>query len=223
MLFWPRLFAGYTAFLAQAQRTGLCAWHQEFCKYRGLYQQVGFPFLVLSAIALPCWLVFRLYRIRTPGHILSARREILLVTAVFYLLGLVTLTLTPNAGSRSRSEGRAEIELRPNPASLTCSSASLPAAPNARTFCVQNAAGNVLLFFPLGIFLPLVWRRLRFWRGIQIAIALSIGIELVQYLSGHRSADINDVILNTLGAGLGLVLVYLIRLRPGTRLQVPRS
>src|SRR5687768_2490559 len=49
------------ASLAQVQRTGLCAWHLEFCKYRGLYRQVGFPFLVLSAIALPGWLVFRLY------------------------------------------------------------------------------------------------------------------------------------------------------------------
>ncbi|HEU4749196.1 MAG TPA: VanZ family protein [Gemmatimonadaceae bacterium] len=211
------------AFLAQAPRTGLCAWHLEFCKYRGLYRQVGFPFLILSAIALPCWLVFRLYRLRTIERPLSARREILLLTAVVYLLGLATLTLTPNRGSRSRAEATVGIELHPNLASLTCSSASLPRAPNARMFCVQNAAGNFLLFFPLGILLPLVWRHLRFWRGIQIAIALSISIELLQYLSSYRSADINDVILNGLGASLGLVLVYLLRLRQGTRSAVPRA
>jgi glycopeptide antibiotics resistance protein len=248
MLFWPRLSPVYAtpggdkithvmlahfvvpnespvlnaAFLAQApQRTGLCAWHLEFCKYRGLYRQVGFPFLILSVIALPCWLVFRLYRLRTLGHPLSARREILLLTVVVYLLCLATLTLTSNRGSRLRAEPTAGIELHPNLASLTCSSAILPRAPNARTFCVQNAAGNVLLFFPLGILLPLVWRQLRFWRGIQIAIALSISIELVQYLSGYRSADVNDVILNVLGAFLSLVLVYL--LRQGTRSAVPRA
>jgi VanZ family protein len=180
-----------------------------------LYRQVGIPFLILSAIALPCWLAFRVYRRRTLGHPVSARREILLLTAVIYLLCLATLTLTPNAGSRSRADGRVGIELRPNPAALTCSSAGLSKAPNARTFCVQNAAGNVLLFFPLGILLPLVWSHLRFRRGIQIAIALSISIELVQYLSRYRSADINDVILNVLGACLGLVLVYLPRWRSG--------
>jgi glycopeptide antibiotics resistance protein len=83
-----------------------------------------------------------------------------------------------------------------------------------------------MLFFPLGILIPLVWRRLRFWRGIQIAIALSSSIELVQYLSrawSNRSADVNDVVLNVLGASLGLVLVSLLRLRRGTGPAVPRA
>jgi glycopeptide antibiotics resistance protein len=206
-----------TAFLAQVQRTGLCAWHLEFCKYRGLYRQVGFPFLVLSAIALPGWLVFRLYRRRTLGQPLSVRREILLLTAVVYLLCVATLTLTPNRGSRLRADATRVLELRPNPASLTCSSAVVPSASNARAFCVQNAAGNVLLFFPLGILLPLIWKGLRFRRGIQIAIALSISIEVAQYFSNYRSADINDVILNGLGACLGLLLVYLLRMRQSGR------
>jgi glycopeptide antibiotics resistance protein len=83
-----------------------------------------------------------------------------------------------------------------------------------------------MLFFPLGILLPLVWRRLRFWSGIQIAIALSSSIELFQYLSRtwiNRTADVNDVILNGLGASLGLALVFLLRLRRGTRPAVPRA
>ena len=215
------------AFLAQVQRTGLCALHVEFCKYRGLYRQVGFPFLILSVIALPCWLIFRLYRRRAPGHPLSARREILLLTVVVYFLCVATLTLTPNRGSRLRAEATKGIELQPNLRSLTCSSAILPTAPNARMFCVQNAAGNVLLFFPLGILLPLVWTHLRFWRAIQIATAISISIELVQYFSSgwgsYRSADINDVILNVFGACLGLVFVYLLRLRKTARPAVPRG
>jgi glycopeptide antibiotics resistance protein len=78
-----------------------------------------------------------------------------------------------------------------------------------------------MLFFPLGILLPLVWRRLRFWRGIQIAVAVSISIEIVQYLTrawSNRAVDVNDVILNVVGASLGLVLVsLLLRLLQGTR------
>jgi glycopeptide antibiotics resistance protein len=104
---------------------------------------------------------------------------------------------------------------------LTCSPALMPTVPNARAFCVQNAAGNVLLFFPLGLLLPLVWSQFRFRRGIQIAIALSISIEIIQFLSGYRSADVNDVILNVLGACLGLVLVYLLRSRQGLPSAVP--
>ena len=191
-----------------------------------VYRSVAFPFLVLSAVAVPCWLVFRLYRLRTPGHRLSFYREILLLTVVLYLSGLAAATLTPNHNSRLGAEATVGIELHPNLASLTCTSPSLPRGSTARAFCVRNARGNALLFVPLGILLPLVWRRLRFWRGLQIAIAVSCSIELVQYLSKawvHRTADVNDLILNVFGASLGLALVFLLRLRPGTRHAVPRA
>jgi glycopeptide antibiotics resistance protein len=190
------------------------------------YRSFFFPFLVLSAIAVPCWLIFRLYRLRTPGHRLSFRREILLLTFVVYLCGLATATLIPNHNSRLAAEAAMGIDLRPNLASVTCSSATLPRGSTAQAFCVHNAKGNVMLFFPLGILIPLVWRRLRFWRGIQIAIAISVSIELVQYLSrawSNRNADVNDVILNVLGAGLGLAIVFLLRLLRGTRPAVPRA
>jgi len=190
------------------------------------YRSFAFPFLVLSAIAVPCWLVFRLYRLRTPGHRLSFHREILLLTFVVYLSGLGTATLIPNHNSRLAAEAAVVIDLHPNLASLSCSSAMLPRGSTARAFCVHNARGNVMLFFPLGILMPLVWTRLRFWRGIQIAIALSCSIELGQYLSrawSNRTADVNDVVLNVLGASLGLALVFLLRLRRGTRPAVPRA
>jgi glycopeptide antibiotics resistance protein len=178
------------------------------------YRSIAFPFLVVSAIAVPCWLVFRLYRLRTPVHRLSFHREILLLTVVVYLSGLVAATLIPNHSSRFVAETAVGIELHPSLASLTCSSATLPRGSTAQAFCVRNARGNFLLFFPLGILLPLVWRRLRFWSGMQIAIAVSCSIEVVQYLSRawvHRTADVNDVVLNVLGASLGLALAFLLR------------
>jgi glycopeptide antibiotics resistance protein len=81
---------------------------------------------------------------------------------------------------------------------------------------VYNAKGNILLFIPLGLLLPFVWRRLSFWKGLQIALAVSISIEILQFVSriwgSFRSADINDVILNLAGACIGLLLVTLLRL-----------
>ena len=190
------------------------------------YRSFFFPFVVLSAIAVPCWLVFRLYRLRTSGHGLSFHREILLLTFVVYLSGLAVATLIPNHNSRLAAEAAVGIDLHPNLASLTCSSPILPRGSTARAFCVHNARGNVMLFFPLGILIPLIWRRLRFWRVIQIAIAVSVTIELVQYLSrawSNRNADVNDVVLNVLGACLGLAIVLLLRLRRGTHPAVTRA
>lgn len=188
------------------------------------YRSYLFPFFVLSAIAVPCWLVFRLYWHRT-GRGLSFRREILLLTFVVYLSGLAVATLIPNHNSRRAAEAAMGIDLHPNLASLTCSSAILRKGSTAQAFCVHNARGNFMLFVPLGILIPLVWGRLRFWRVLQIAVAVSISIEIVQYLSrawSNRSPDVNDVILNVAGASLGLMLVSLLRLLRGNRPVVPR-
>ena len=191
------------------------------------YRSLLYPFLVLSAITVPCWLVFRLYRARTSGHRLPFRRELLYLIVVVYLSGLASATLTPSHTSRSVAAAAKAIELHPDPASLTCSSDSLPSGSTARAFCVRNARGNVVLFFPLGILMPLVWKRLRFWRGLRIAVALSVGIELLQYLSrawgSQRTADVNDVVLNVLVACLGLAFVSLLRSRQDTRPAVPRT
>jgi glycopeptide antibiotics resistance protein len=191
-----------------------------------VYRSLIFPFLILSAITVPCWLAFRLYRRRTPEHRLSLQRELLLLTVVLYLSGLAAATLTPSHPSPLVAEAMAGVDLRPSVASLTCSSATLPSGSTARAFCVRNARGNVMLFFPLGILIPLVWRHLRLRRGIQIALALSLSIELVQYFSrawgSYRSVDINDVVLNVFGACLGLALVFLLRLPRSTRPAVLR-
>jgi len=191
------------------------------------YRSFLVPILVLSAIAVPCWLVVRLYRLRTSGQPVSFHRELLLLIFVVYLSALAAVTLEPNHPSRAVAEAMVNVELRPDLASLTCSSALLPSGSTAQGFCVRNARGNLLLFIPLGILLPLVWRRLRFWKGLQIAIAVSCSIELLQYVSrvwgSYRTADVNDFILNVLGAALGLGLVTLLRLREGTRRAVQRA
>jgi len=191
------------------------------------YRSFLAPILVVSAIVVPCWLAFRLYRRRTAEHRVSFHREILLLIVVLYLSGLAAVTLEPSRPSRAVVESMVRVELRPNPAALTCSTASLPSGSTARSFCVRNARGNFLLFVPLGFLLPLVWRRLRFWRTVQIAIALSCAIELLQLLSmawgSYRTADVNDVVLNVLGACSGWGLVSLLRLRGGTQPAVSRA
>src|SRR5688500_15914565 len=127
------------------------------------YRSVLVPFFVVSAIAVPCWLLFRFVRRRRAANRPSVYREILLLIVVLYLSGLAAATLAPNHNPRLKAEPMAGIELRPDLASLTCSSAKLPDGSKAGHFCGYNAKGNILLFFPLGLLIPLVWPRLRFW------------------------------------------------------------
>lgn len=66
-----------------------------------------------------------------------------------------------------------------------------------------NLAANVALFMPLGFLAPLAGERLRRLRSVLVmAVMVSLAIEVSQFLIGRR-ADIDDVILNVAGAGIG--------------------
>jgi glycopeptide antibiotics resistance protein len=68
----------------------------------------------------------------------------------------------------------------------------------------KNIIGNLLLFFPFGLFLPLINKRLRqVWRLIGVAFSTSLLIEICQYHYAERIFDVDDILLNTIGAGLG--------------------
>lgn len=83
-------------------------------------------------------------------------------------------------------------------------------------FWVSQAVGNLLLLLPLGLFGPLVLRWLnRWWRVALLAALLSASIEVAQLQVPDRSADVDDVLLNTLGALCGYAVLRIVRLRPG--------
>lgn len=81
----------------------------------------------------------------------------------------------------------------------------------ARTAYV-NLVGNTVLFVPLGIFLPWIWRRLRgFFKTLGIVLAAIIAVEALQYLTGLGTCDVDDVILNISGAAIGYGLYKIVR------------
>lgn len=63
---------------------------------------------------------------------------------------------------------------------------------------------NILLFIPLGLLIG-------GWRGLLIGFCLSCGIEVVQYFGRLGYCELDDVLNNTIGAGIGAGLNVLIR------------
>ncbi|SDO03189.1 VanZ family protein [Halobacillus sp. SY10] len=69
---------------------------------------------------------------------------------------------------------------------------------------VKNLLGNVLVFTPMGIFLPALFRKLDRLRAFLLAFVLIIlSAEVAQLLTQRGSFDIDDFILNLFGAWLG--------------------
>ena len=68
---------------------------------------------------------------------------------------------------------------------------------------------NVVMFIPLGFFIPLIWKQLgKLSNAILAGAAFSILIELSQLLS-YRGTDVDDLITNTLGAVIGYIMYKL--------------
>ena len=70
--------------------------------------------------------------------------------------------------------------------------------------------GNVLLFVPMGCFLPFVLKKTKFRHIVSCGFVTSAVIELLQPIVG-RSFDIDDLILNTIGTVAGFAVYLIIR------------
>jgi glycopeptide antibiotics resistance protein len=74
---------------------------------------------------------------------------------------------------------------------------------------------NVVLFVPFGVLVPLLWRSADSFRRLAAwALAASAAIETTQLvldvtLDSHRTVDVNDLMANTVGALLGLLVLHL--------------
>ena len=69
-----------------------------------------------------------------------------------------------------------------------------------------NFTGNIVMFMPIGFFLPLLWEKFhKAWKSVGMGFVLSLVIEVLQ-LTQMRSSDVDDLWLNTLGVSIGYVL-----------------
>jgi glycopeptide antibiotics resistance protein len=69
--------------------------------------------------------------------------------------------------------------------------------------------GNIIWFIPLGVMLPIVMKRKKFFLTIAIGFLFSFTIETIQYLFYKGVAELDDLILNTLGVAIGYSIYQL--------------
>ena len=80
-----------------------------------------------------------------------------------------------------------------------------------RTAAVINLLGNILMFIPLGFLLPRAFPRLgRLWKTLLTAVGIVVTVEVLQMLTLLGTCDIDDLILNTVGAGMGYTIHILL-------------
>ena len=69
---------------------------------------------------------------------------------------------------------------------------------------------NFVVFIPFGLLLSVNLKRANFWRRLAIILGFSLAAEMIQFVFAIGVTDITDVITNTAGGFLGLILYDLL-------------
>ena len=73
---------------------------------------------------------------------------------------------------------------------------------------IVNLLGNLLLFLPMGMVLPCLFKKLdRFWKVIVYVLIIVVTVEVTQGILRVGSIDIDDVIFNVGGAMIGYGII----------------
>jgi glycopeptide antibiotics resistance protein len=74
-----------------------------------------------------------------------------------------------------------------------------------RSFAFGNVVGNIAVFIPFGIYLPLFKKDKRVLTNRLIILLVSLSVEIIQGLLDIGVTDIDDIILNCMGGWIGIL------------------
>lgn len=73
---------------------------------------------------------------------------------------------------------------------------------NFKNFAI-NIFGNLFALMPYGMFIPLIFNKInKYYKFLIMMIVLVVAIELLQFITLSGSCDIDDLILNVMGASI---------------------
>ena len=160
-------------------------------------------------IILPVIIVIRIFQIIKSEKKTRVFRELGIILFFMFLTGLLSQTILPavsiQGGSIKLINGDHQA-INLEPFRVISETYNAIKYLNLWQPFFINFVGNIVMFIPIGVLLPLLWKRFdRAWRTIGTGFLLSVCIELLQ-LPQMRSSDVDDLWLNTLGASIGYIL-----------------
>jgi glycopeptide antibiotics resistance protein len=69
---------------------------------------------------------------------------------------------------------------------------------------------NVMIFVPLGMYAGVLYKRWNIWKKLLLCFLISLICEGYQYIMAVGTSDITDIINNTLGGTIGLMIYNVI-------------
>lgn len=153
--------------------------------------------IILFAVRLINFLI-----IKKNNKYFNFKKEFTLDIFIFYLICLLSITLLPITIYYTNQPFKIipTFNLIPIKGLFNLTSINL---------FMMNTLGNLILFVPFVIFINILnQKKISLLKNLIIVLMFSLSIELFQYLEMYfqvaiRMVDINDIILNVLGGGIG--------------------
>ena len=172
---------------------------------------VKIPFLFLELVFTAIWLIIRIAVWIKKKHIDWKREAFLLLIYINFSV-IIRFTFFP----MSKVDGRIQPLIFDIATAFPFRVNLIPFVnlfdyDNKRDLLL-NVIGNVAMFIPSGIVLPIVYKRLdTFGRVLVAGAGISLCIEIIQLPFRVRATDIDDLVLNTVGVIVGYGLYSLIQ------------
>ena len=126
-------------------------------------------------------------------------RTVLVATFLTYVFALLSVTLL------FRSAAYSNIELDP----IASYRRAMRAPAHLAAIEIRNIILNIAMFVPLGVFLPLLFKKCRkFYVVLSASFLTTLAIEATQLATRRGVFAIEDILHNTLGAALGFALFF---------------
>jgi len=124
-------------------------------------------------------------------------RELFINLFFIYFLMVINLTLFKQAYLKLEFNGGIHVNLIPFVETIKM----------VEGHALYNVVGNILLFVPLGLFIPLLFKtENKLYKIAWYGFVFSLLIEVLQLLTPTNITDVDDLIFNTLGAIIGYFL-----------------
>ena len=135
----------------------------------------------------------------------NIKREIILFVFVLFLVGLASQTIIPKFDSNMNII-KSKIRLNLIPFKIIYD--SIIEFKNGNIYyLIISLIGNIVMFIPVGLFIKILWNK-DDKKVIFIGFLISLFIEITQIFTG-RETDIDDLILNTIGTIIGIIIYKL--------------
>ena len=161
---------------------------------------INISYLYIAIVLLAIWTIYRILVLKKSKD-KNSFRELIINIFFIYFLVLIKITICKMDALQIDLNGNKVINYIPLVETIKMFK------DDGMRFALYNVIGNIILFMPLGFFIPLLFnKKNKISYIVAYGAIISTAIEVIQLQQTYNITDIDDIIFNTLGAILGYLV-----------------